>query len=111
MSCGEEIQKLGAEDDAERWDRKQEIGACRDPSRSVEAERATGNQAVKMIVTAESLIPGVKDGEKSDLAMQMPTAEIGQGSETALKRMEIMIFGFTRKTGFSSWGTVKTTWK
>ena len=85
MSCGEEIQKLGAEDNAERRDRKQEIGAGCDPSRSVEAERAAWNQTVKMIVTAESLIPGVKDGEKSDLAMQVRAAEVGQGFRDGLE--------------------------
>ena len=85
MSCGEKIQKLGAENDAESRDGKQEIGTGREPSRSVEAERAAGNQTVKMIVTAESLIPGVKDGEKSDLAMQVRAAEIGQGFRDGLE--------------------------
>ena len=85
MSGVEEVEELGAEDDAESTDVKQEIGTSRDPSRPVEADRAARNQAVEMVVTAQGLIPGVENGEKSDLAVQVRAAEIEQGFRDRFK--------------------------
>ena len=81
----EEVEKFGTEDDAQGADMKQEVGAGRDPSRPVETERAAGNQAVYMVMAAESLIPGVEYPEESDPAVQVGAAEIGQGFRDGLE--------------------------
>jgi hypothetical protein len=81
----EQVEKLGPENQTECLDVKQEIGFGRNPSRTIIGECATGDQTMEMEVVAQSLVPGVKDGEETDLAVQVSPAEIGQGLRNGLE--------------------------
>ena len=65
----EQVEKLGSENQAECLDVKKEIGFGRNPSQAIIGERAARDQTMEMEVIAQSLVPGVKDGKETDLAV------------------------------------------
>jgi len=81
----EQVEKFGAENQAERLDVKQEIGFGRNPAGAIGGERAAGDQTMEMEVIAQSLVPGVKDGQEADRAVKMSPSEIGQGLRDRLE--------------------------
>ena len=74
----EQIEEFGAKNDAEGMNVKQEVGSCRNPARAVEGKRAAWDQTVQVKVIQQGLIPGVENGEETDLAFQMGSSEIGK---------------------------------
>jgi hypothetical protein len=85
MRRGKQVEELGAEDDAKSAAVKQEIGTGRDPSRSVEVEGAAGDYAMEVVVRTQGLIPGMENGEESDLSVQVRAAEIEQSLRDSLE--------------------------
>jgi len=75
----EQVEEFGAKNDAERMNVKQEVGSCRNPPRTVEGKCAAGDQTMQVKVIQQSLIPGMENGEETDLAFQMSSSEISKG--------------------------------
>jgi hypothetical protein len=95
----EQVEEFGTEDDAQGANVKQEVRAGHNPLRSAEAEGATGNHAVEMVVRSQGLIPGMENGQKSDLAVQMRAAKLRKGFRNSFEKNGNERFRIYQKQG------------
>ena len=87
---------------------------CANPSLMVGRESAGRDHAVDMRMEQQVLSPCVEDGEEADLGAQMFRVgghlqqRLRAGCEQQVVECDA---GWCSARTFSSWGTVKTTWK
>jgi len=79
--------ELTAEDTAEHRDGKEEGVAGGDPSGVAGSEATGGNDAVDMRMNLQTLVPGVKHAEESDVRSQVPgiAGDLQQGGGAGVK--------------------------
>jgi hypothetical protein len=65
------LEKQAAEQTGQHAHRKKEMGSAGNPAGLVGGESAAGDDAMQMRMKDQSLPPGVKDGEKTDLGAEM----------------------------------------
>ncbi len=75
----ERVEKLGAEDPAQGFDRKEKVLTRRDPTVSIKRQRARGNQTVQMKMIQQGLIPGVQNRGDPQAPAQTTLSKLRQG--------------------------------
>ena len=76
------------------------------------AEAASGDHAVHMRMMLQSLIPGMKHAEETDLGTEMATvaSDLQQGFGAGVKQQVVDQPFVLQRERASSRGSVKTTW-
>lgn len=85
FGLAEEVDILAAEYGGESSDGEEEILRGRNPAVAIFGQDAGGNEAVKMEMSLELLVPGVEQGDKPGFAAEVVMAELEKGLSGGIK--------------------------
>ncbi len=72
----DKVEELTTEDDAEGFDTEEEVFTGGDPVVLIEGQSPLGDQAAKVEMIQEDLVPGMKHGGKAQGASKMSAGEV-----------------------------------
>ena len=86
-SLFEQVEKLTAENDAQGFNREQEVFAGRPPAHLIEGQSSSRDQTMEMKMIQQDLVLGMEHRDQTDLSTQARVAKLNERFADGFKEM------------------------